>query len=258
MATTRISNRVLDIGGGLILAFPSQDIQTDRVAGSLSTVRAYFFRVSRPQDLNYEYEELPAMDEGDTLEPDYLGVEGHGEGDDVFLIDDDDFHMYHFGYSPIHPDLRVYHSLDPVSDVLDAFDYSDTGLGHPSVGDDRQFTTQRRIPQLYDPPALTERVSFRNDSDGEFLQWGFEAQSDLSESETDIVFTGRGYKTIPISDDEMQRDMLREAATEQEEKYTDFPVRMVMVGGTQKYQLGSQTPDQWSSDFRQTIDLETI
>jgi hypothetical protein len=83
----QMSDRLLNVGEGLIIGFPSyqaQDGPTD--LQNLGSTRAYFLTVSRVAELHIEYTQLPSLSNGQTLNFDYLGDTGHGSGEDIFRV----------------------------------------------------------------------------------------------------------------------------------------------------------------------------
>jgi hypothetical protein len=255
--TERLSDRLLNIGGGLIIGFPSVEADVpDMGLNQMGGVRAYFFRVAREAELFFEpYGQIGAMNDGDTLGFDYLGDTGIGSGNDIFRIQRDDWHVYHFGVGVKSPDLRVYYSHDPHSNGERAFEYK-TGTQDVSVGDDRSHFDGRLTGDRFDPPSRTERIAIRNDKNGEFLQWGFEAQDGLTAAETELVIAGRAYKLYPVTDSDEQEDMLRGAQSNQQEIHTDYPVTYHQFGGMQTWSLGTEAPGEWSEDHRLDLTLD--
>lgn len=259
----RISDRLLGLGGGLIITFPQSTVDVEEVGGEqLASVRAYFFRVSRAEELFYEpYTQVGSINGGNTVPAgggfDYLGDTGVGSGDDIFRVDRDDWHVYHFGVGARNPDLRVYYSVDPQANADRAFEWQ-TNDQDVVPGDDRGYYDGRRVRDRFDPPAITERVSFRNDSSGEFLQWAFEADADLSAGDTELLFTGKAYKLLPITDRQTQDAMLAEAQRDpatHPNPQTEFPVTRHHVGGIQTWSLGTLKPDEWNDTHRRDITL---
>lgn len=247
MAHETISERVRDVGDGIILAFP---IEKTEVAGNnqLQTTRLYFFRVASETRYFQKYTSLSSISSGSTSPTngyDYLGDTGVGSGDDIFRISTDDWHLMHFGFATAHPDLEVFKAVSPNANGDPAQDRTGQGEDIVPGTDDRGWYSQKQIADQFDPPAFTERVSFRNDKDGEFLLWAFhnDGGSALSGSQLDLYFTGRGYKLQPVTDPEVQDLMLREAMMQRRDPEIDTILHQ--VGGVNEYTLGSEEPDDW-------------
>lgn len=250
----RLSDRLLDQRGGLILGFPSIEASTGGVS-ELGSVRAYFFRVARVATLTYDpYDQIGSLSDGETVGFDYLGDTGVGSGDDIFRISRDDFQVYHFGVAPNTPDLRMYYSVDPQRAGDRAFEY-ETDAQDVSPGDDRGFSDGRMVGDRFDPPVRTERVAIRNEKEGRFLQFGFEATEALTATETELTVTGRSYKLFPVTDADTQDAMLAQAtAPTHDAEHTTFPVTYHQFGGIQTWSLGTERPDDWLPEQRRDIE----
>lgn len=245
-----ISSRVRDIGDGLILAMTITDTT---VAGyeNMITSRLYFFRVAAQTRYYQEYNQLANITSGSQLptsvDYDYLGDSGIGSGSDIFRMENDDWHMMHFGVGPTHPDLEVFHAISPSANGNPAQERNGEDEDIIPGTDDRGHYSAKTIPNKYDPPAFTERVSFRTDTDGEFLQWAFDnvGSNTLSGSDLELIFTGRGYKVQPVTDSREQAIMLQMAMTRPQDPLIDTIIHP--VGGVNRWQLGSLEPDDWKT-----------
>jgi hypothetical protein len=253
----RMSDRLLGKRGGLIITVPAVEEDVGSYQ-NLRSSRAWFFRVSRWQRLNYDpYDQLGALNQGQTVGFDYLGDGGVGAGNDIFRIRRDDFHVYHFGIGVNSPDLRVYYSVDPQTGGNRAFEYP-SSVQDVVPGDDRSYYDGRSNGNVFDPPAHTERVAIRNDRQGELLQFGFEATANLSANATVLNIEGRGYKLQPVTDEAVQDAMLKQATAPPKVSgtYVDYPVSMVQMGGLQTWTLGTETPEDWDDEFRRDLTFD--
>lgn len=261
MATQEtISDRLRSHGQGLIVGFPEggeNSVDGKRV----ETLEAYFFRVAEVQDMYIPYDQV-GMDDGltsgESLDFNYLGDDGLGAGDDVLRVGEDDFHMYHFGVVPQDPALRMYYTVSPSSESNDALSRRGREFPDPLDTDARYrgYMTRGMSPSIYDPGADTERVSFRNDKDGEFLQFGFYAEDDITEEGSTLHIVGRGYKVHPVTEESVQDKML-ETVTAQDDE-ADIPTVLTQVGGLSTYNLGTETPDGWDSSFKRKLDYSNV
>lgn len=248
-----IDERVRDAGHGLVVGFPTENVS--KQGYDLDTHKAYFFRVARSQDFYYEYDQLGSFASGDTLDFDYLGEGGLGSGNDILRVGEDDFHAYHFGFAPESPDLNVYHSVSPSSAADMAL--SRRGRGEdPVPGDAYSFFNTRRAESHLNPPAETETVAFRNDKDGEFHFFGFEATDDISAANATVYLVGRGYKLLPVTNTDQQDDMIRSALSGPDDS-GEIPVVFTEVSGLNDYDLGTEKPDSWSDDFARVLEYAT-
>lgn len=259
MAHELMTERVRDVGDGLILGFP---IETTTVAAEdLETVRLYFFRVASETRYYQRYTSLSSIASGSTTPTngyDFLGDTGVGSGDDIFRVETDDWHLMHFGFGTRHPDLQVFQAVSPQANGNPAQDRTGQGEDIVPGTDDRGWVSSELIEDRFDPPAFTERVSFRNSSNqsGDFLQWAFfnDGTSQLSGADLDLFFVGRGYKVQPITNPEVQRLMMQTALASIEEPTLDTVFHQ--VGGVNSWNLGSEEPDSWGN-VRQREDAFT-
>lgn len=260
-----ISDRIRDVGDGLVLGFP---IETADVANQqINTVRLYFFRVASQTRYFQRYTSLSDI-ASDATTPlngyDYLGNTGVGSGDDIFRISTDDWHLMQFGFATAHPDLHVYTAVSPASNGNPAQDRTGQGEDITPGSDERGYFDLAHIDDQYDPPADTERLSFRNDKDGEFLQWAFYNDGDntLSGGDLDFYLTGRGYKLQPVVEEEMQTVMLQSALASPNTPTMDTVY--TQIGGLTNYTFGTEEPEGWGTvresepAFTTTFNLEDV
>lgn len=248
MAET-MSDRVRDVGDGLIMAFPITNVN---VAGQtdLKTVRLYYFQVSRQTRYYQEYTSLSNITSGSQSPSsgfDYLGDTGVGSGDDIFRMENDDWHLMHFGVGTNHPDLHVFHAVSPKSNGNPAQERNGQDEDIVPGTDDRGWYSSVHIPDKYDPPAFTERVSFRNSDSGEWLQWAFDndGASTLSGGNLTLFFSGRGYKVHPVTNRQKQDLMLQMALRRPDDPQIDTILHS--VGGVNNMDLGTGEPDAWAN-----------
>lgn len=258
-----MSERVRDIGDGLILAFPIDNVQVANQPG-IETTQLYFFRVGSQTRYYQRYTSLANIS-GDGTTPssgyDFLGDSGVGSGSDIFRIENDDWHLMHFGVGTEHPDLEVFHAVNPNANGNPAQERNGNNEDITPGTDDRGWYSSKQIADRFDPPAFTERVSFRADTDGEFLRWAFHnnlSGTTLSGNDLTLHFTGRGYKLQPVTDRGIQDLMLEMALRRPEEPQLD--TIMHQVGGVNRFTLGSQEPDDWGevNGLTRTFDIDEL
>lgn len=246
MAHELMSERVRDVGDGLILAFPITD--TTIAGEAINTTRLYFFRVGSETRYFQRYSSLSNITSGSSTPTNgygWLGDTGVDSGSDIFRMSTDDWQVMHFGFGTTHPDLQVFQAVSPVANGNPAQDRTGQGEDITPGTDDRGWVASPQITDKYDPPAFTERVAFRNDRNGEFLLWAFynDGANTLSGAELDLFFTGRGYVTQPVTDSDVQDEMLRMAQQRPSDPTIDTVLHQ--VGGVTDYQLGTEEPDSW-------------
>lgn len=250
----RMSDRALGHGQGLIVMFPVQQAQNINVGNKdISTVRAFFFKIAKHQEFYFRYTQLGGIDAGNAnaLDYDFLGDTGHGTGNDILRLENDDFKVYHIGIGLNSPDLRVYESLDP-SNPNRAVDHSNQNAPDPTTGDQFGFYDSKGQDDRFDPPARTERLSIRDDSSGEFLQYGFFAENDVSEPNTDLEVVGKTYQLRPVQSRSEQEFMLEQHRLRQADRNVSMKVIAVQIGGIFPYELGQSLPGGWA-DLKDTI-----
>lgn len=265
MPHEQMSERVRDTGDGLILAFPIAS--TEVAQQTIDTTRLYFFRVGSETRFFQKYTALADI-AGDGTTPtdgyDFLGDTGVGSGDDIFRNSTDDWHVMHFGLAPNSTNLEVFYAVSPKANGEPAQDRTGTGEDITPGTDDRGWFTRAQIDDIYDPPAFTERVSFRNDDNGEFLLFAFHndlANTTLSTPELDLYLSGAGYKLQPVLDRQTQDVMLEEALSRPANPQIDTIIHQ--VGGVNNYTLGTEEPDAWKSvrdnnNWTRTFNVEDL
>jgi len=106
-----MSDVTLGPGDNLVIVFPEgNDARIEMEKGGILGVpygRAFFFKVVLASQLRFHYDLFDTLAALTGLDYDYLGDTGHGTGNDILRIQDDDWWIYHFGYSPLQDSLRV-------------------------------------------------------------------------------------------------------------------------------------------------------
>jgi len=229
----KLSDRLLEVGGGLIVAFPQDD-----------GLRGYFFKVTGYTPFLYKYTQLGAMAAGTGTSFDYLGESGLGSGQDILRIERDDFHVYHIGITPINPNLRIYKTVSPLGDAISALDRKkSTDWAVPSQGTDYDFYTGKQAGDVYDPEVVAENLIFRagSDDDGKSFQFGFYAEQNITAAGNILYLVGRSYKLKPITDRSVQQKMLNEI----KKTHPDEKVILIPIGGLRTINLNKFVPNRW-------------
>ncbi len=250
-----IQSRLRDPGHGLVIAMALEEkIKANRQV--TETYKGWFFKVTKTAPFYYNYDALSAFADGESSDFDYLGDGGHGTGEDILRNEIDDYHVLHFGYAPEHPSLRVYENVSPSSAPNRASDREgEPDFPDPTVPDPAGYIDSKRIDSQYAPPETTERVSFRNDDDGEFLQFGFHAEDSISADNAILHLTGAGYKLAPVTDTALQDEMVEIVTDNTPQQSTNAPPTvMTTVGGIGTFRLGTNEPDDWDDSHSRVID----
>lgn len=249
-----MSDRVRDVGEGLIVAFPSK--KASLVGETIQALEGYFFKVSVSERFYYEYTQLGAFNNGDSLDYGYLGDTGHNAGDDVLRLYNDDFHAYHFGVGLESTDLRVYEKVDPSSVGNNGLDYAgQDGSPDPTDPSSWGYYNGAMVEDKYDPDSFTERVGFRNDRSGEYNQFGFYADDAIASGNANLHLVGRAYKLLPVQDSDERDSMLD--AIHQPDDDADIPTTLVASGGMGNFDPGTQLPDEWDNTFSEVLTFNT-
>jgi len=239
-----ISQRLLDIGDNLIVAFPVKETEVEGT--KVTTSILYFFKVAACWPFYYEWNRISAIPAGTGLDFNYLGTTGHGSGDDILRIERDDFHVYHFGMSPDQPYVRIYRTISPVGTALSALDRKAvTDMASPIAGSNFDYYTGKQIPDKFDPPSFTENLVFRAGSDdaGKYFQFGFYAEQSVSAG-MPFYLIGKGYKLIPVVKREKKEEILEEATLQR--RFQKVKTITVTIGGIwTSYSLAKFVPDSW-------------
>jgi hypothetical protein len=250
--TEPMSERTQDVGQGLIVGFPHEGNTVEMPNNeTVDVYDAYFFRIAKAHRFYWHYDQLGDFSAGESYDYGFLGDSGQSDnaaspGNDILRIENDDFLVYHVGIGLETYDLRVYNKLGPAKQYREV-DHDNQGQPDPtSDGNFGYYSGRQTRGDRYDPPAMTERLAFRNDNSGEIIQFGFRAESALTASETDLHIVGKTYELLPVLDDETQDKMLADVVGEVDEP--DIPTIMVTEGdAVQTYRVGSSLPQDWDS-----------
>lgn len=241
----RISDRVLGHGEGLIVAFPTQNVQKIQAGPqSIPTVRAYFFRIAKVQKYRWTYSQLTSFNDAESLDYNYLGDTGHGTGDDVLRLEGDDFKVYHVGFGLHSPDLRVYEKIDPANPNR-AVDHNNQSDPDPTAPSAFGYYDGKQQDDTFDPPAHTERLSIRSQRQGQFLQFGFYAENAITDANADIEIIGKTYELAPVLNPQEQAYLLQQNLARRAGKTPDLKTIKIQVGGIFTYEIGEALPDGW-------------
>jgi hypothetical protein len=246
----RMSDRLLDIGENLIVAFPVKEYDvpiSETKTISAQTSLCYVFRVSAWYPFYYEWDKLGALSKGGYSGLNYLGETGHGSGDDILRIERDDFQVYHVFLAPDDPNVRIYRSISPVGSVLSALDRKvSSDLASVSSGSKFDCYTGKQVVDKFNPTSIAENLVFRAGSSdsGKSFQWGFYAIESIPSTYT-FYLIGRSYKLIPVTDETMRKKIIIESmlpADKQERRTIS-----ITIGGLAKpnFSLSKFVPDDW-------------
>ena len=247
----RMSDRLLEIGENLLVAFPVEKAKVSKGESTWEVVtsRIYTFKVGAWYPFLYDWNKLGGLSKGNYSGLNYLGETGHGSGSDILRIERDDFHVYHFFLTPDDPHCRIYKTISPIGDVLSALDRKlATDLAKVSAGSPFDSYTLKDCKDKFDPTTVAENLAARwgSDDDGKYMQWGFYAIETLPSTYT-FYLRGRGYKLIPVVDRAKQKEMLEQALLPPEKQRVKTIT--ITIGGIWKtdFTLGKFVPDSWEN-----------
>lgn len=241
-----IEERVLGLGDYLLITLNTERGDNKPHQG-LSSPEVWVFRVSRVfKKFSKRYSELPTVGAGESLDFDYLGNEGHGEGDDILRVEDDDFHIMHFGFAPESLELKIWWKLSTMLKGGTSVDREDPS-GYSDVGTDFDYIDGTMIKDIRNPPKITEMVSFRGNTqkgqdEGQTVQFAFENVADV-DIDPLLWLRGASYKVVPVEDEDDRKHIIRESL--KVEKDREIDLTNVKIGGIYSYRTGKIIPEGW-------------
>lgn len=228
-----ISDRLLDEGDNFILVFASESGTVG--AQQVPVGRGFFFKVLSWDLFRYEYTGVAALNAVTGVTYNYLGTTSHGVGNDIMRIKDDEWWLYHFGYSVPASTIRVYRRLSGRM-ALGGMEYNSADEPDPTVGADYGYVLGSEIDNLYDPPAYTETICwYTGKVDTPLWEWGFYNESATLRQPIRMILTGRQYKMIPITRKDVQDALIAGR----------IPRTVLSVGGLRITAEESFIPDDW-------------
>ena len=237
----KISNRLLDEGDNFILLFPTESAKIGKHGVTIG--RGFFFKVLSWDRFILEYDHLTAIDAGSGVDYNYLGESGLGSGDDVLRIKDDEWWLYHFGFSMSADPIRVYRRMAGRL-ALGGFEYHEADEPDPTNGDDYGYVLGAEVDDTYDPPAYTETVCwYTGETDKPLWEWGFYNEHPTKQLTGKLILVGRQYKVIPITKPDIQRDMIAGR----------IPRTIISVGGLRVTREEAFIPDDWKNFNEHTV-----
>lgn len=238
-----MSDVLLNTGDNLILVFPeSNDARVDVGKGEIGVPygRAFFFKVILASNLRYHYDRFANLDPLTGVGYDYLGdggPPGHGVGNDILRIGEDDWWIYHFGYSPLQDTLRVYRRIQGRANET-GFEYAQPNQPDPTLGDVYGYIKGAEVFNWFDPPAETETVSFRNKNEGQMWQFGLYNEHQDLEIDPAILVGGKAYRLDPVIDPKSIERMLKGDPA-------PFRRRVITVDGMRDWREEAYIPREW-------------
>lgn len=234
-----ISKKVLSMGENLIVLFPITSIKD-----TYRTALAYVFKVAVSRRLALDWKLLSAITAGSGLDYDYLGTTGFGTGDDILRVRNNDWWVYHYGIASANPNLRMYNRIDVTKYTDSAFDYDAAETANPLTGSNYDYTSSKEMANIYDPD--NEFIAFRTAirGAGKLFKFGFYADEDIPLN-SPLYLRGAGYLLQPVSDETTRMQIINEATKRPDEQ--SVKASTVVVGGLNRYDLGSMLPIDWTN-----------
>ena len=194
-----ITENVLKEQDNLVLAFPTVSTQ------DITRVDISVFRVALSNWLFYEYDKLPFMEPGDKLEPNRVGRHGHqsdptidNPGDSIFHIESDrPLYVYHFAVGMKPDGFRLYVE-NPAGNNVDGFQYEIGSNVNSQFG---YYPSE--LMGYEDPSLITEQFAI----EGVSLHMGIRNAGDHG-AKPMMNIVGKTYELIPITDEQMIRDIV--------------------------------------------------
>jgi len=231
-----ISQLLLRPGENLVVLFAEgNDAKANDIGVPL--VRAFFFKVAIETELKYRYQLFGQLEPQSGKDYNYLGDTGHGTGNDILRINDDDWWVYHFGYAPLQDDLRVYKRLAAEVGIT-GFEYTTPDLPDPLLGSPFGYVKGREILNYYDPPAKTETFMFRNDRRGQlwhFGLWNESIDTETGQMDPCLLIVGKAYRLLPITKKDIMLRLL----------HGEIPRHMITFDGVKNIREETYIPLEW-------------
>lgn len=226
-----MSDRVLDEGSNFILVFPTE---SGHVGSNEVTVgRGFFFKVLSWDRFLMVYDDVADLAAAGSVDYAYLGSTGHGTGNDLLRIKDDEWWLYHVGAATTSGTLRMYRRLSGRLG-LGGLEYSDATEPDPTAPDDFGYIHGAEIENVYDPPIYTEMMCwYTGKTDSPLWEFGFYNEGPASPVR--VVLAGRQYKVIPITKESVQNEMIAGR----------IPRTIISAGGLRMSREAAFIPDDW-------------
>ena len=237
---SRISEVLLNAGDNLVVLFPEENTAEVNIgkqgAIGVPLARAYFFKVSVASRLVRIYDLFDPLAPQTGVTYNYLGDTGHGSGNDILRLSEDDWWAYHFGYSPLQDSLRVYRRIGNQPNET-GWEYVTPDRPDPTRGDPYGFIRGVEVEDYYDPPVKTETLAFRNDKAGQLWQFGLYNEHPELTIDPAILIVGKAYRLIPIVDKSVMLKIL----------YGEpgYQRRMITIDGVRAYREEAYIPREW-------------
>jgi len=163
-----MSDVTLSPGDNLVIVFPEgNDARIEMKNGGELGVpygRAFFFKVVLASGLRYHYDLFDNLAAETGLDYDYLGDTGHGTGNDILRLQDDDWWIYHFGYSPLQDTLRVYRKVEARANES-GWEYTQPNQPNPTLGDPYGYVKGAEDFNWFDPPRQNRDGDIQKQAD---------------------------------------------------------------------------------------------
>jgi len=237
-----MSDVLLSPGDNLILLFPeSNDARLDIGKGELGLpyARAFFFKVIIAGALRYRYDLFDNLDPVTGVGYNYLGDAGHGAGNDILRLREDDWWLYHFGYSPLQDTLRVYRRIQGRANET-GFEYVQPNQPDPLLGDPYGYIKGAETFNYFDPPTETETVSFRNNNTGQMWQFGLYNDHPDLRIDPALLVQGKAYRLDPVVNPSSMDKMLKGDPA-------PFRRRIITVDGMRDWREEAYIPNEWKA-----------
>jgi len=235
-----LSDILLNTGDNLVIVFPEPtDAEVSRGNGRIGVPygRAFFFKVVLAGNLRFFYDLFDNLDPETGVNYGYLGDTGHGTGNDVLRIEEDDWWVYHFGYSPLQDTLRGYRRVHGRANET-GFEYQTPNRPDPTLGDNFGYIRGAEVYNWFDPPVETETVMFRNDRDGQLWEFGLYNEHPDLRIDPAIFIGGKAYRVVPVTDSESMEKMLKGDPA-------PFRRRVITIDGIRDWREEAYIPLEW-------------
>jgi hypothetical protein len=214
-----VRDELLEEGEYLALAF-ARNVESTKVKASKQRLMKFdvaFFQIQGFERLTYRDLGLHDSQGGSRgpLAPE-SGVDFtrlyNSDGEDIARVETDEnvWQLSHFAPSVLEGDVRVYPRV-PETETQPGFTWAVGARPDPTVGEEFGFVSGKEM-DYYSPPKALQTVAFQSGDTSNF-QYGFYNENSEKRVDPTLTLQGRTYRTVPVSSEQTQERILKQAGT---------------------------------------------
>jgi hypothetical protein len=222
------TQHLAEAGDFLVLTFTKSKTELPNIEASgsvrVKTREHWFFKVEASNRITYRpynagqavaaYHEQTGEDPDPYLDP----GEGTGPiplvdqtGEEILRNDDDEWFVYHVGVSPLQGDIRLYPQI-PDSQPGGVFQYLGSNRPAATRGDPIGYISGDDHPSYYDPQIDMASTIAWDTGINTDIRYQFYNEHKTRRTVPLLNIAGAGYVLTPITDDNVQRNLLNAAS----------------------------------------------